>query len=584
MSVSVYAQPGGNPPGASTTYAFETAINGKWQYNSSANVYYIVGLYYCSSPADTSYEQMGIFVPGAYMKATANSDGTYTCSIDSTATVNGYAATTAPIVVPVNTPGYSAQSAPSGYSSDVATFTSVGFIYLWPGCRGKTYGAPLGVTDLKAAVRYFRYLRAKQNAVPGNTDRIFSFGMSGGGAQSAIFGASGNSSLYDEYFTAIGAESGYKDNICGSMCWCPITNLDLGDEAYEWNMGLIRSSLSTADASISKGLAADFATYVNAIGFKDPSTGETLTLSSTSNGYYQNGSYYEYVMGVINNAVSRYNSYNSASVSSYSTTDTSALYSFVSKYKNASKGLGAYDDYESKGNPENTVFGISGTEGHFDQYLAAIVNTYASRYYSYFTSDLASTNVDALGKTVQTRLMMYTPLYYLMDNSTYYSGGGKGSSDVAPYWRIRTGIDQGDAPLNTEIDLALALHNYSGVKSVDFETIWGLGHTQAEDSGDANTNFIAWVKKCTAATVTGINSTTCNDKAVKAYSFGKVIYISGKLSGYNVTLISLSGTTVRNYKLTNEGLATLDESSLLDGVYILRVNNGSKIYTFKLFL
>ena len=149
--------------------------------------------------------------------------------------------------------------------------------------------------------------------------------------------------------------------------------------------------------------------------------------------------------------------------------------------------------------PANLLFGISGTAGHFDQNLAALVNTYASSYYSYFTSDLASTKVDAVGKTVQTRLMMYSPLYYLVDNSTYYSGGGSGSSEVAPYWRIRTGIDQGDAPLNTEIDLALALQNYSGVKGVDFETIWGQGHTQAEDSGDPNTNFIAWVEKCVAA-------------------------------------------------------------------------------------
>ena len=78
--------------------------------------------------------------------------------------------------------------------------------------------------------------------------------MSGGGAQSAIFGVSGNNSLYADYLTAIGAESGYTDNICGSMCWCPVTNLDLGDEAYEWNMGLTRSSLTTTNTSISLGL------------------------------------------------------------------------------------------------------------------------------------------------------------------------------------------------------------------------------------------------------------------------------------------------------------------------------------------
>jgi hypothetical protein len=70
ISTGVFAQPGGTPgggdsgssTGASTTYNFETAIDGLWQYNSSADVYYIVGLYYCSVPADTTYEQMGIFV------------------------------------------------------------------------------------------------------------------------------------------------------------------------------------------------------------------------------------------------------------------------------------------------------------------------------------------------------------------------------------------------------------------------------------------------------------------------------------------------------------------------------------------
>ncbi|MCR4852866.1 MAG: hypothetical protein K5893_04680 [Prevotella sp.] len=507
--VGMKAQPGGgggpgggeSSGGASTTYSYGTDITSLWQ--SSSDYYYIVGLFYCQSPADESYEQMGIYVPSAYL--TKNSDGSY--SINSSGTCNGYTASTAPIVVPVNTSGYSAQSAPSGTSSTAATYTDKGFIYLWPGCRGRDHGAPLGVTDLKAAVRYYRYLSA-QGSVPGNTDLIFSFGHSGGGAQSAIFGASGNSSLYDDYLNAIGANSDYKDNICGSMCWCPITNLDQADAAYEWNMGLTRSSssYSTAELNISKELAAEFATYVNAIGFKHPTSGETLTLSSTSDGYYQSGSYYEYIMEVINDAVSRYNSYNSASVSSYSTTDASALSSFASSYKSASKGLGAFDDYDGKGQAENTLMGIAGTAGHFDKYLADIISTYASDYYSSFTSDLASTNVDAVGKTVETRLMMYTPLYYLMSNSTYYSNGGSGTSDVAPFWRIRSGITQGDTSLCTEANLALALNAYSGVQSVDFETIWAQGHTEAEDSGDADDNFIEWVQNCASTYDTGIST------------------------------------------------------------------------------
>ena len=510
--MNLSAQPSGGPSGGSSTsgvsspYTFKKAINGLWQYNSSADVYYIVGIQYCSSPASSSYEQMGIFVPAKYMDATSNSDGTYTCTINTGNTVNGYSASTAPIVVPVNTPGYSAQSAPSGYSSDAATYTAKGFIYLWAGCRGRDAGAPLGVTDLKAAIRYYRYLQAEQNAVPGNVNCIFSFGHSGGGAQSSLLGASGNSSLYNDYLNAIGALTGYKDNVLGSQCWCPITNLDQADAAYEWNMGLTRSGLSSADQSISKGLTSEYADYINAIGLKDPSTGKKLTLESTSDGYYQGGSYYQYIMAVINDAVTRYNKYNSASVSTYSTTDASALNSFSSTYKNASKGLGAFDDYDTKGQAENTLMGVAGTAGHFDKYLALLINTYASSYYSSFISDLSSNNVDAVGKTVDYRLMMYTPLYYLIDNSTYYSGGGSGSSDVASYWRIRTGIDQGDTSLGTETNLALALQNYNGVKSVDFETIWGLGHTEAEDTGTASDNFISWVENCMNTYTTGIET------------------------------------------------------------------------------
>lgn len=517
FSVSVFSQPiggggfpgGGSSSGATTTYAFKKDISSLWKYDSANSLYYIVGLYYCSSPASSSYEQMGIYVPAAYMNATANSDGTYTCTINTTATVNGYTAGTAPIVIPVNTPGYSAQSAPSGSSSSVASYTNAGYIYLWPGCRGKEAGAPTGVTDFKAAIRYYRYLQAEQKAVPGDVNYMFSFGMSGGGAQSAILGASGNSPLYDAYLNAIGADMDYKDDICGAQCWCPITNLDEADGGYEWNMGLTRSGLSTADASISKGLASSFATYINSLGLKNPTTGEALTLSATSDGYYQSGSYYSYIMGVINDAVSRYNSYNSASISSYSTTDASALSSFASSNKTATKGLGAFDGYASMSNPENTLFGIAGTAGHFDTALADLVKTYASSYYSSFTSSLASTNVDAVGKDVNTRLMMYTPLFYLVNNTTYYNGGGAGSSTVAPYWRIRTGIKQSDTSLCTETNLALALKGYSGVKDVDFETIWGLAHTTAEDEGESasTTNFIKWVKACVATVASGIETT-----------------------------------------------------------------------------
>lgn len=38
----------------------------------------------------------------------------------------------------------------------------------------------------------------------------------------------------------------------------------------------------------------------------------------------------------------------------------------------------------------------------------------------------------------------------------------------------------------------LALQQY-GIGKIDFATVWGLAHTMAERTGDATTNFIAWV-------------------------------------------------------------------------------------------
>ena len=50
--------------------------------------------------------------------------------------------------------------------------------------------------------------------------------------------------------------------------------------------------------------------------------------------------------------------------------------------------------------------------------------------------------------------------------------------------------------LSTEMNLALALENYNDVESVDFETVWGQGHTTAERTGNSTDNFIEWLNEC----------------------------------------------------------------------------------------
>lgn len=563
---------------SSTTKEVSTTLSKidmtKWQYNSDDKVYYQIGISYCSNPSNESYEKLAMFVPADYFEATDNGDDTYTCSLKSDVTVGSYTAATAPIVMPINTPGYSAQKALSDYT-DVSDYTDQGFIYVHAGCRGRDDGAPAGVTDLKAAIRYIRY---NSGVIAGDTESIFTFGMSGGGAQSAIVGATGDSELYNDYLTAIGAVEGVSDAVAGSMCWCPITNLDTADASYEWMMGTTRSGLSDEEQQISDKLAEAYAEYVNKAGFKDES-GNALTLTASSSGIYQSGTYYDYIKSVIETSlnhflsdttfpydasssgskggmgggmpsgekpdgapdgerpdgapgsdssdsgssskiedvdnVTRNNTSSGLSLSGtyetiqdyidalnangeWVTYDSSSqkatvtsVEAFVNALKTASKNLGAFDQFDS-GQAENTLFGYAdGNGAHFDSTLASILKELGSDYASAYESDLTKT--DSAGKTAEERVNMYTPLYYLLQSEKGY-----GTSTVAKYWRIRTGINQSDTALTTEVNLALALENCDSVKDVDFETVWGQGHTEAERTGNSTENFIAWVNACMA--------------------------------------------------------------------------------------
>ncbi len=511
------------------------------------------------------------------MTGTVNGDGTYTCKINTSGMIGAFTAETAPIVIPVDTPGYAAMAAPTEYSSDTSSYTNAGFIYVHAGCRGRDAGAPAGVTDLKAAIRYIRYTG---DMIPGSTDRIFTFGMSGGGAQSALLGATGNSELYTPYLEAIGAVSGVSDAVAGTMAWCPITNLDYASEAYEWNLGATRTDLSEDMQELSDAMAEQFALYINKLGLTDKN-GNVLSLTASDKGVYQAGSYYDYLKTVIEESLNNFLAdktfpYTAASggkggvggpggfgdlpngepdgafgvrggkgdrkgdlpdldgerpdfgnieerddinrneisggislsgtyetVQDYidalnaetawvtydSTTNTATITSiadFVSALKLASKDLGAFDALD-KSQGENTLFGYGDGKGaHFDSVMAELLKDNAE-YGAAYAEDLART--DAFGVSVTDRVNMYNPLYYL---SGYY--GGYQTSTVASHWRIRTGINQSDTALTTEVNLALALESY-GV-DVDFETVWGQAHVEAERTGSSTENFIEWVIDC----------------------------------------------------------------------------------------
>jgi hypothetical protein len=291
-----------------------------WSYDATNDVYYQIGKYYVSRPQAKDYETLAVFVPGKYLTGTKNSDGTYTATVNTAGTVAGFTSSTAPIVFPVDTPGYAAQKPLTKYTySDVSSFLKAGFIYVHPGLRGKdsnsstyTGNAPWGVTDLKAAVRYIRY---NADVIPGSKDHMVVFGMSGGGAQSAVMGASGDSELYTPYLTTLGAAltdangKAISDAVAGAMCWCPITSLDYANASYEWNMGQFYSTgtraAGTWTKSYSTELAKAFAAYQNKLGLKDAS-GKQLSLDRTGAGAYLTGSYYDHVVAVLNESLNNF--------------------------------------------------------------------------------------------------------------------------------------------------------------------------------------------------------------------------------------------------------------------------------------
>lgn len=529
--------------------------NAAWQYDEANDIYWQVGVVYVANPTSLDYETLGIYVPGAYLEASANGDGTYTASVKSDAQVGQFTAATAPYVLPVNTPGFNASQAPTWLADGIANYTQAGMIYLQPGIRGRDNttdsqgqevvgGAPWGVTDLKAAIRYVRY---NKDVLPGDTDKIVSFGHSGGGAQSAVLGASGDSTLYNPYLEALGAAMKDKegnpisDAPYGTMTWSPITSLDYADAAYEWNLGQFADSNTRAEGTftqaLSQDLAKEYANYINQLGLKHE--GQALTLTESSEGIYTQGSYATYLEGVVNQSLNNFLADTSFPYTSdgagpggstesvtYETAQAyidslnaeaqwvtydaatnrakiSSMADFAKYVKTASKSVPAFDALD-RSLAENAVFGVAeANELHFDQLVARLLKNnqakyesltdWNSQYVTDFESDLAKT--DSLGKTIAERQDLYNPMFYL---TSAYSGYQ--TSKPAPHWRIRSGLSQGDTALTVETNLALALENQANgaVKSVDFATVWGQGNTTAERTGHASANFIQWVQEIVA--------------------------------------------------------------------------------------
>jgi acetyl esterase/lipase len=265
---------------------------------------------YVAKPVDLAYQSLNISVPiqinGKEIDASkapilfANSVGGYMPSSVADATGVGEAGMKGPMggKAPTAASGSNAMMAQGKRVSNAQLALAAGYVVVEPGARGRTlvdasgvyYGtAPAAIVDLKAALRWLRHNAA---LLPGNTDYIVSSGTSAGGALSALLGATGDLPAYLPYLTALGAAE-TSDAIFATGAWCPITDLEHADMAYEWNWGQNPGQpgdpastmgnqipATGIDAALSAELASAFPAYQASLGLQGqggfgPLTAET---------------------------------------------------------------------------------------------------------------------------------------------------------------------------------------------------------------------------------------------------------------------------------------------------------------------
>ena len=281
----------------------------KWVYNEDYDCYSLEYVVYCENPVDPVKECMNIYVPAAYM----NADGT----INETGEINGYTAQSAPIIYKNGVGGY-AEADASKISDKTKEYLEQGYVFVSPASRGKETQSedgsyigksPAGLVDLKAGVRF---LKINDKVMAGDANKIISIGISAGGAMSALLGTTGNSEDYKVYLEEIGAVMDSTDDVYAAQVYCPITDLDHADLAYEWmyadlpdysnDMTGETGTATAFEQALSKEMSSAYAAYINGLGLKDPKTGEPLTLSDDG----KSGSFYDYMVKETEDAATTY--------------------------------------------------------------------------------------------------------------------------------------------------------------------------------------------------------------------------------------------------------------------------------------
>ena len=369
-----------------------------------------------------------------------------------------------PEEAPGEIPGEAEQS-----PNSVLMALSKGYVVASAGARGRTSQAadgtytgkaPAGIVDLKAAVRYLHY---NDDVMPGDAGKIISSGTSAGGGMSALLGATGDSADYEPYLEELGAADA-SDVVYAVSAYCPITNLDNADMAYEWlfhgindymTMNItnengqmkrerVPGQMTAEQIGYSDELKDDFVVYLNGLGLKDEN-GNALTLEEDGSGAFE-----EYLKGyLIDSAQKALEEGEDLAGTDWITIKdgmvTDVDFERYRQELSRSKAAMAFDS-QNLSNAENSLFGSETEDG---------------RHFTVFSW----TRDPAKGEMADdTEIRMMNPMNYI-DTS---------GAVTAQYWRIRHGANDSDTSLAVPAILAATLKDKG--YDVDFAVPWGQGH------------------------------------------------------------------------------------------------------------
>jgi hypothetical protein len=397
-----------------------------------------------------------------------------------------------------------------------------GCVVAAPGARGRTNQAadgtytgkaPALIVDMKAAIRYLRH---NKGVIPGDTEKIISNGTSAGGALSALIGATGNSKEYEPYLKALGAAD-ERDDIFASSDYCPITDLEHADMAYEWVFGdvtdyhqnnaigampaflqaggrtipmgpgpVVASPGSTdsnnqnmlvmdrpADApaeeqkgtemsdqqkAVSAVLRKAFPAYVNSLHLTAPD-GTALTLDKNGEGTFK-----DYIKKLY---------MKSAQTALDSGTDLSGMdWLTIQSGTVTGMDLGKYAVYATRLKAAPAFDALDLSAGENSEFGSETINA------RHFTSWGKKYNTAGKAYQADSKLIhLLNPLYFI----------GKKDVTTAPHWRIRHGSKDRDTSLVVPAILALRLQQTG--HDVDFAVPWNRGHAGDYDLDE----LFAWI-------------------------------------------------------------------------------------------